>query len=195
MSSQQPAKSSQPLSNPSFTVSDCEVAEFVLKCRKCARVTSKAKSIPNGSNELNRNCLECVAYDKTLVRRISCKGRLVNGEHVLTEDQAREKKEAVRSWPDPLFVIFHSTVASPPLRERLLVSDSSVSSDNLGVSDTIKNYRILFETIWDHLWPYENICHGLRLSNFLLLFHMISDYRTLSTTIRHYITLADPVCD
>ena len=78
-----------------MSASECEgVESFKLICQKCRRPTTVTLSVPNGRNELKRNCLKCKSYDNALQRRSTCKGKDVAGELVLTGAQVKEKEEA-----------------------------------------------------------------------------------------------------
>ena len=54
-------------------------------------------SLPAGQNELSRNCLACVAFDKALSRRLNPKGKMIHGETILSETQENDKKEVFRT--------------------------------------------------------------------------------------------------
>lgn len=75
--------------------SENEAMKPVLQCIKCQRGTTKSLSVAAGANELRRVCLECKSYDNCLQRRSTCKGKLVAGEVILTDEQTRLKKEAL----------------------------------------------------------------------------------------------------
>lgn len=64
-----------------------------LNCQKCAQPTTLRESIPNGRNELRRNCLDCVSTDKWLLRA----SKKPSGVESDQQKERREKAEATKS--------------------------------------------------------------------------------------------------
>eukprot|EP00435_Cladocopium_sp_Y103_P044764 s85_g12.t1 len=69
--------------------------EVGLTCQKCAQATTVKDSLPNGRNQLRRNCLECVATDKALGR--SCKKPKENQVESECQRERRENAEATKA--------------------------------------------------------------------------------------------------
>ena len=68
---------------------------FQLICRKCRLPTTLQDSVKAGSNEMLRNCLPCVAYDRALNRRSFPKAKVLHGEQMINDEQQSDKKEAL----------------------------------------------------------------------------------------------------
>ena len=66
-----------------------------LSCRKCNTETTTASSLANGKNPLLRNCLDCVATDKWLLR-ICRKEADIESD---VQRERREKGEATKKKP------------------------------------------------------------------------------------------------